>query len=253
MAIVKPETNTQKVLPVVLLVSGFFLALFLAILTIAVFNWSDSLAPARSIVVSGEGRAVLAPDIANVTLSVVSEGQDPTILQNDNNEKINKAVDFLKGLGVDAKDIKTTGYNLSPKYEYDEKKRKSFIDGYNLTQTVSVKIRDLSKVPDVLSGLPGLGINQMSGPNFAVDDIQKHLQEARAAAFKNAWEKARQLADLNGVRLGRVMTFSEEGGGMPPPIYFAKEMAVGGAPVRPDIEPGSEEASVRVNITFELK
>ena len=249
----KAETPIKKVLPIVIAVCGFFVALFLGVSTIAVFNWSSSLAPARSIVVSGEGRAVMTPDIANVTLSVVSEGKDPTALQNDNNEKINQAIEFLKGLGIDAKDIKTTGYNLSPKYEYDEKKRKSFIDGYNLTQTVTVKIRDLNKVSDVLSGLPRLGINQMNGPNFAVDDIQKHLKEARAEAFKNVWTKAQQLAGLNGVRLGRVITFSEEGSGMYPPIYFAKEMSVGGAPVRPDIEPGSEESTVRVSVTFELR
>ena len=89
---------------------------------------------------------MVSPDVATLSFSVVSEGADPEKLQNDNTDKINKALDFVKSEGVESKDIKTAGYNLSPRYKYDQKTGRSSIDGYTLPQTVIVKIRDLSKV-----------------------------------------------------------------------------------------------------------
>ena len=221
----------------------------------AIRNWSASLLPIRTIIVTGEGETVLVPNIAGVSFSVVSEGKDVVALQNDNNTKINNAINFVKNLGVAADDVKTTGYNLSPKYEYDEKKRRSYIDGYNLTQTVVLKIRDLNKVAEILGGLPGLGINQINGPNFSVDDLNKNLKEARAAAFKDAYEKANELAALNGVRLGRVVTFNEQQGGYPGPVFLEKAVfGMGGdGPMPPMIEKGSEEVNVRVTVTYEIK
>lgn len=220
----------------------------------AVTNWSASLMPIRTIIVSGEGKTVLVPNIATISFSVVSEGKDVVALQNGNNQKINDAIAFVKNLGIAAGDISTTGYNLSPKYEYDNKLHHSYIDGYNLTQTVVVKVRNLDKVAEVLGGLPGIGINQITGPNFAVDDMNKNLKEARAAAFKDAYEKAKELATLNNVRLGRIVTFNESQGGMPPPIMFEKaaSMSADGG-VRPTIEKGSEEVTVNVSVTYEIK
>ena len=90
------------------------------------WNWISSLQPDRTITVSGDGRAVLKPDIALISFSVVSEGKDITAMQDDNNQKINKAIELVKGLGVSKDDIKTSGYHLSPRYEYNKERQRSF-------------------------------------------------------------------------------------------------------------------------------
>lgn len=257
MVVVKIDPNNpiKKVMAWLWLLVCLLSLLFVAVATHAVWHWSASLQPARIITVSGEGRAVLVPDIATITLSVVSEGGDVSALQKDNNIKINNAIGFLKDLGIDEKDIKTSNYNLSPMYRYDEKLKKSLINGYNLTQTITVKVRDLDRVADILGGLPALGINQISGPNFAIDDVDKFTAEARKKAFQKAWQRARELAEMNGVGLGRVVTFNEDNSGITPMPYFAKDMAMGGnaGGVRPDIEVGSEDVKVRVSVTFEIR
>ena len=225
-------------------------------ISLAVKNWSSSLLPVRTIMVNGEGEAILKPNLSIISFSVVSEGKDVVVLQNENNSKINEAIAFVKNQKVDEKDIKTAGYNLSPRYVYNPKTGQSSIDGYNLTQTVTVKIRDLTNVNKILAGLPGLGINQISGPNFSVDDLENYLSEAREKAFQNAREKAEEQARYNGVRLGRVITFNEGSqGGYPVPMYLERSMGKGGVAdaVVPTIEPGSEEVKVSVNVTFEIK
>lgn len=197
---------------------------------------------------------MVKPDIATISFAVVSEGANPTALQNDNNKKINDAIALVKGFEVDAKDIQTSGYSLSPRYQYNPKTGKSSIDGYTLTQTVTVKVRNLDNAGKVLGGLPATGINQLSGPNFSVEDPEKYLNEARKEAFAKARTKAAELARFNGVSLGGVMSFSEnQGGGYPMPM-FAKAEGMGGdrGGVPPQIEPGSEEVRVEVGVTFEI-
>ncbi len=218
------------------------------------WNWISSLQPDRTITVSGDGRAVLKPDIALISFSVVSEGKDITAMQDDNNQKINKAIELVKGLGVSKDDIKTSGYHLSPRYEYNKERQRSFISGYTLRQTVTVKIRDLDNVAKILGGLPSVGINELNGPNFTVDNPEEFLNAARAEAFKEAKKRAMELSALAGVRLGRVVGFNE-GGGRPIPLYVRSFESVGGAPesVLPEIEPGTEEVTITVNVTYEIK
>lgn len=238
----------------ILLVVG---VLFLLVAGKAVWKQSAALYPARTINVSAEGKTTVAPDLATLSFSVVSQGKDPVQLQEDNNTKINNALDFVKAQGIDAKDIKTSNYNLSPNYHWDEKTRVSSIDGYTLNQSVVIKVRDLSKVAVLLGGLPSKGINQIGGVDFSIDDQDKFLNEARQEAFTKARAKAEAMAKYSGARIGRVVTFSESGGGYPYPMYYAKEASIGmgGAPDMPPaprIEPGSQDVTVNVNVVYEI-
>ena len=244
----------------------FWIILDVALVVVVIFGlssvkylWAQSKAtlPARTISVSAEGKVVVAPDVATLSFSVVAEGPDPEKLQNDNVGKITNAVNFLKEQGVEAQDIKTAGYNLNPKYVYDDKTRKSYISGYTLTQTVFVKIRELTKVGKILSGLPSKGINDISGLSFAIDDPDKFLNEARKEAFEKAMAKAKEMASYNGVKIRRVVSFNEYGGGYPIPLYAKAEVGGFGGdlgrPVpAPTIEPGSQEVTVSVNVTYEI-
>ncbi len=220
-------------------------------------KYKDSLYPTRSMTVTAEGKTLVSPDIATTSFSVVSRGQNPDELASRNNELVSQAIDFVKSKGVEAKDIRTTGYNLQPNYEYDEARRTSFISGYTLTQTVTLKVRDLPKVGEILGGLPELGINQIGGVSFGVDEPEKYLAEAREEAFRVAREKAEAMARAAGVKLGRVLNVNEYQGGPIYPYYAAeKAVGMGGGGVAvpaPTIEPGSEEITVNVTVSYELR
>lgn len=238
------------------------LTIFLIIITVGAIlclplinRYSSSLMPVRTINISAEGKVVAEPDIARFTFSVVSEGVSPELLQKDNTEKMNQAIGYVKSQGVDAKDIKTAEYNLAPRYEYDENKEKSFISGYTLTQTILVKVRDLSKVAKILGGLPEFGINQISSITFEVDDPDKYLADARQKAFEKAKEKAQQLANQNGVKLGKLISFYEYGNPYPIDYRYIETKGLGGAgaPVIPSIEPGTQEITVQVSVNYEIR
>lgn len=218
-------------------------------------RYAASLPITRTISISAEGKTTVSPDIAKLAFAVVSEGKNPEDVQEDNTRKMNAAIEFVKGQGVEAKDIKTSGYNLSPRYEYDEKKRTSFISGYTLTQTITIQLRDFEKISPILGALPGIGVNQIHGVNFEIEDPEKYLAEAREEAFTRAYAKAWKMAQQNGVKLGRIVTFSEGSQGPIYPMRFeamALKADMGGAPA-PAIEPGSEEVRVNVTVTYELK
>ncbi len=238
--------NTLLVVIIVVVVVGGNLAL----------RWSNSLYPSKTIVVSADGKAIVSPDVAKVSFSVVSEGPSPETLQTDNAKKMTPAINFVKSEGIDTKDIRTTNYNLSPRYEYDEIRRQSFITGYTLTQTALVKIRDLGKVAKIVGGLSELGVNQIGSVTFEIEEPDKYLIEARTEAFNKANQKAREMAALNGVRIKRVINFSEYSSG---PIYPYRTLEgkgggdiISAAPL-PPIEPGTEELTLQVSVTYEIE
>ena len=248
--------NSLKIKNIVIV--GFLI--FLAVAVVYSIFWgpakkyADSLYTARTISVSAEGKADVSPDMAILSFSVVSEGATPDAVSADNVGKMNAAIDFVKGKGIGEKDIKTTGYALSLKYEYDEKTKKTYISGYTLTQTVSVKVRDLAKVAEVLGGLVPLGINQISEVSFTVENQDQYLTEARNQAFEKAKTKAEQMASVNGAALGRIINFSE----YQSPIYYkGAALGMGGGDIAsaavPQIQPGTQEISVQVSITYALK
>lgn len=250
------ENNSAKFKNIAIIV---FLIFLMSIITYSLFfgpakKFGDSLFPARTFSVSAEGKVTVSPDIAKISFSVVSEGANPKTIAEENNKKMNLAIDFVKSQGIDEKDIKTTQYNLSPRYEYDEKTKKTFISGYVLTQTVLVKVRDLNKVAEVLAGLPELGINQINQVSFEIDEPEKFLTEARNKAFDKVNTKAKEMAEKNNVKLGKVINFSEYQEYTP--VYRGLEaMGGGGADALPipQIQPGTEEVTVNVSATYEIK
>lgn len=230
------------------------LILFILVAIPSLKQFTDPFSSMKVITVSAEGKVTAVPDIAKTSFSVVSEGPNPKTVQDENNSKMSKAIADLKSLGIDDKDIKTTGYDLSPTYSYDQKTGKSWIYGYRLTQTVSVKVRDFGKISDILTKLSDAGINQVSGFSFDVDDPEKYLTEARNQAFDKAKSKAQSMALQNGVTLGKALNFSESGAGTPGPIYAFAELGKGGsASSAPTIEPGSQEVKIQVVVTYEIK
>ncbi len=223
----------------------------------------------RSFSVSGDGKAVAVPDIAEFNFSVISEGgADLAALQKSNTDKVNKAIAYIKSQGVADKDIKTAGYNVSPRYQntncgyrgYAETCPPPEIVGYTVQQTVTVKARDFAKVGTMLAGAVENGANTVSQLNFTVDDPTEVQNEARAEAIDKAKAKAESIARAGDFKLGRLISINENGM-YPMPMYDKAMSAVaygmGGAgavsnQVAPSIQPGSEEVTVSVMLTYEI-
>ncbi len=209
--------------------------------------------PQPTISIGGEGRVLAAPDVARINVGLLTEGRDVSTVQQQNTEKMNRLIAEVKALGVSEKDIQTASYNLYPKYDYVD--GRSFISGYTLNQSATVKVRDLTKVGAIFAKVGEVGANQVSGPDFIIDDPTGVRAEARLKAIADAQAKARDLARQLGVSIGRIVGFSESAVGGDSPKYFdlAREgLGAGGAAPVPSVEPGQLDILSNVSITFEI-
>lgn len=218
-----------------------------------------------SITVRGEGEVMARPDIGAFSFSVTAEAADAASAQNDSAEKTNAILGYLEEAGVEEKDVKTSGYSLNPKYKYETSvcspnmycpPGEPVIDGYTVTQTVEVKVRDLDKAGDLISGTGERGATNISGLSFTVDDTSNLKADAREAAIADAKEKAAVLADELGVRLIRIMSYYEEEGYPMPYAYGGDAMMSArseAAVVAPSFPTGESETKSVVSITFEVR
>jgi len=199
---------------------------------------------------NGEGKVYTKPDIAFVDFSVVTQGVRIKDVQEANTSKMNNIITFLKKSGIEEKDIKTTSYSLYPQYVYEESKIPQ-ISGYQINQTVSIKIRDLTKVGDILQDAVGWGVNQVNSLYFGVENDEQLKEQAREMAIKDAKAKAEKLASQIGIKLGKIIGFSESGNGYIP--IYKEGYGVGGGSASPDIQAGESEIVVNVTLTYEIK
>lgn len=253
----------------ILLVIGVLVALFLVgkawnEFRVAGFIGRDGVVQS-TITVEGRGEVVTKPDIANFSFTVIEEGKTVAEAQKKNTEKMNQALALIKDGGVDEKDVKTTGYNINPKYEYQNcppfsacPVRDPQIIGYQVSQNVEVKVRDIEKSGALLSGVGSAGVQNISGLFFSVDDEEGYREQARAEAIEKAEEKAKQLARDLDVRLVRVISFSEYPGAYPVSYYGYGKGGVGMDAAVPQaanvsVPTGENEIVSQVNITYEIR
>jgi hypothetical protein len=216
-----------------------------------VYEYSKSRPELRTFSVSGEGKEVVVPNVAEIRIGVISEGKGLATVQKENSEKMNRIISFLKEKGIDEKDIQTENYSVTPKYDYSKPPYRTL--GYTISQDLKVKIRDLSKIGEILSQAVNYGANNVSGPNFTVDDKEVYLEKAREKAIKNSKEKAEKIAKTAGFELGKIVGIQESGPSEFYPVMF-KAMSESAPEIsQPQIQPGSQEIKVQVNITFEIK
>ena len=202
---------------------------------------------------AGEGKVYTKPDIAFVDVSVVTQGEQVKDVQDANTKKMNKVIGFLKTSGVDEKDIKTTDYNLYPQYTYENNKVPQIM-GYQISQTLNIKIRNLDNVGTILEGGVNVGINQVNSLYFGFENDEQLKEQARKIAIDDAKKKAEILASQLGVRLIKITGFSDNTTGYQVPVYNAKEYGIGGGSgTTPDIQTGQNEITVDVTITYEIK
>ncbi len=259
---------------------GCVLAIFLATLSVAEIKSikyiGKDVSTTATISVTGKGEAFSAPDVATFSFTVTENAATVSDAQTKATAKINAALKAVRDSGVADKDIQTTSYNINPHYDYQAsacpmiassngttypcRPGKSVLTGYDVSQSVQVKVRDLNKAGALFSSIGGLNVQNVSGLNFSIDDPDAIQAQARALAIADAQAKAKELAKELGVSLARVTSFFDSGD-QPGPIPYGLGMAnsdvmmakSAAAPVSPEVPAGQQKVTSNVTITYEIE
>ena len=224
---------------------------------------------ATTISIQGEGEVLARPDIGQFSFSVQSEAESASKAQELSAQATNNILEYLKEQGVEDKDIKTQNYSLNPKYRYEERVCPAFnsycppgervIDGYEVSQSVVVKVRDLEQSGDLITGAGEKGATNISSLQFTIDDETVLQAEARKMAIADAQQKAVALAKDLDARIVRLVGFYENEGGYPmyDRAYGGEESymldAVGTKAVSPSLPVGEESIKSNVTLTYEIR
>ncbi|MEZ4194997.1 MAG: SIMPL domain-containing protein [Candidatus Paceibacterota bacterium] len=185
-----------------------------------------------TISVTGEGEVNALPDIGQFSFAVNASGADAITAKEESGTKINDLIAFLKESGVEEKDIKTDYYNMYPKYKNETKPcplgsycpGEQVQDGFEVTQGITVKVRNLDDATKIISGVGDKGATNISGLQFSIDDTSVLQEQARALAIDDAKAKAKVLADKLGVRITKMTGYYEQDGGYPQPYAMGGVM-----------------------------
>lgn len=206
------------------------------------------------IVVTGQGESAMRPDTAVLTLGVMRQADTARAALDEASAAMAEVTAAMKAEGVAERDLQTSNFSISPVYAYpssDTPGQPPKITGYEVNNTLTVRLRDVAKVGAVLDKAVTLGVNQGGGISFTNDDPSAALTEARIKAVKDATAKAKTLAEAAGVGLGAVIEISEQSY-MPQPMPYAMKARDAAAASVP-VEAGENTYRVDVNVTFELK
>lgn len=195
-----------------------------------------------------------APDIATVQAGVVTQNRSARTAMRENAERMTRVMAALRAAGIAERDIQTSGINLAPQYEYlpDQRPR---ITGYQATNTVTVKVRNLDALGPVLDSLVTEGANSINGPTFGIDNPEALLDRARAEAMAKGMARANLYASAAGLRVRRVVSINESGGytPQPQPMMMARAAMADGMEASTPVAAGEVALSIQLNLVFELE
>lgn len=245
-------------------------SLYFAVKSISVLM-SESMMGSKmesTITLSGHGEVKIAPDIASVYFTIRKEAKTSKEAGGLVTEVEKKALEFLKANGVEDKYIKAENVSFYPKYEYQydvkslmpcneygcpPRPGKNVVTGYEASESITVKVKDLDNVGKIMEGLAEVGVGEISGPNFQVEDEEMAKAEARKEAIDQAKQKADVLARDLGVRLGKVVSFNESGNYYPMYMKGGVSMDTALAESAPSVPQGENTITSEVTITYEIK
>jgi uncharacterized protein YggE len=207
--------------------------------------------------VSGEGVAAVAPDMAVISLTVLREAETAREALDANNAAMSDVLAAMKAEGIAERDLQTGAFSIQPRWVYPENRdgetREPRIVGYSVNNTLTVRIRDLSRLGAILDTSVSLGVNQGGNIVFTNDDKDKIREAARLDAVANARAKAEAMTGALGVGLGRITQISENSGSAPPMPMVRAEMAMmSKAADEVPVASGENEYRVTVNVTWEI-
>lgn len=208
----------------------------------------------RSITLEAQGKATVKPDIAMTTIGMRAQAETVEEAQEENTRVMNDFFAGLEALGIAEEDIQTANYNVYPYYNYSEEDGR-ILEGYEVSQSVTVKIRETDNADAVLALAGQVGANSVGGLQFIIDDTEVYKQEARRDAMAKINKKAMELEQALGVKVVSVVSYNEyEDGGYGFPMFArAYESDLGSMAPAPDIQEGTEDVLLNVSITFEIR
>ena len=203
--------------------------------------------------VNAEGRTTRVPDLATIRAGVVSQAPTAAAALADNAQRMQRVLAALKRAGVAPRDLATSTVGLSPQYRYTDGQPPA-ITGYQATNTISIRFRDVARAGGVLDALVAQGANQIDGPNLSIDKPEAALDEARTDAVKRARARADLYAAAAGMKVVRVVSIAETGqdagGPGPQPVFLARAMKADAAPT--EIAPGEKDITATLQVRFLL-
>jgi uncharacterized protein YggE len=201
---------------------------------------------------NGEGKVTVTPDIATVSLGIEAQAATVSEAQSDAASAMDMVMNALTTSGVAEKDIQTQYFNISQITRWDDKSQEEVVIGYRVTNTVTAKIRDVTKAGAVIDAvaLAGGDLTRVNYISFSVDDPSRYYQEARDKAMDDARNKAEQLATLAGVELGKPTYISESAYYPPVPVY--RDVAYEAAAPTTPISPGEMEITLNLQVVYDI-
>jgi uncharacterized protein len=244
----------QRVFPPTLVIIFFFAMLFIYTKIAGPIPFSiNSVTTTKSDTynVNGEGKVSISPDIAVLSVGVTANGNTVQQARDQMNSIINKVSEAVKDLGVEAKDIQTSSYNISPNYDFTGGSQK--ITGYNANTNLSIKVKKLDNVNGIIDASTQNGANQVNGLSFDVENRTEAENEAREKAIDDAKKKAQQAAKVAGFKLGNLVNYQENFTGGPIPLPARAGNLAADSKEATQVEPGSTEIVISVTLSFEIR
>lgn len=205
------------------------------------------------ITVIGEGEVTAAPDMADIGIGVVTDGATAAAALQANSTALAAVIDGLKKDGIESRDLQTSGLSLDPRYEPMRNGQAPKLAGYRASNTVNVRVRDLSKLGALLDKSVGTGANELRGLSFGLTERGSLQDDARRRALKDAMRKAQLYAETGGVKLGALRAVDEEAFGFPEPKLARPRMAMAADAAPPvPIEGGELAVRARVQVTYAI-
>lgn len=220
--------------------------LILAITAMTTLAHAQQIEP--TVGVTGEGKVIVVPDEVTISLGVQTQGKDAAAVKSENDKAVDKVLDFLLKKNIPQNQVQTEYVSLNKNYDYNTK-----VYNYNASQTISVKLKDLSKYDEIMSGLVASGINSINGVNFGSSKMDTYEAEARKKAVANAKMKAQEYAGVLGQKIGKAVLIAEQGTNTPQPQPMYKmAMSESMDSSQRTLAPGEMTISSKIQITFQL-
>lgn len=232
------------------------LALFAAVLSLVVASIGDQSVVAqtddtqRSVTVSGQGEVSISPDTGVVTLGVEVNGPELGPVQADATERMEAVIAAMEAAGIAEADITTSGYNVWADRNYEEPDQP--IRAYFVSHTITVKVRAIDQVGEIIETGINAGANTVQGVQFTVEDPGNAVSEARELAIEDARVKAEDLARITGVTLADVISIDEYSYSPYPMTRAESDSSGADAAMAPPINPGSSTISVQVQVSWSI-
>ncbi|MEP1144734.1 MAG: SIMPL domain-containing protein [Henriciella sp.] len=213
----------------------------------------NSIQPETTLSISAEGSVNREPDIAFLNTGVQTQGETAQAAMSANATAMNGVFDALDAANIDRSDMQTSNFSLQPQYDYSNRQsgQPPRLTGYQASNQLTVRVRDLDTLGETMDALVGAGGNTFSGLNFALEDDRAAKNAARDIAMKEAITRAELYAAASGYEVARVVTISESAGYSPQPMAMMAEAR--SVDRSTPIASGEVGYSVTVNVTFELR